>query len=289
MNKLAALAKLTRIEHSLMLIVAVVAGELLAGGIPPIKILLLGLITPFFVSMSAFAINDYFDVKADTVNKRLERPLVSGALSKKEASAAAILFMFVGLVASFFISTAAFTIAVAFGVLGFLYSYKLKDIVLIGNIYVAFTYLIPFVYGSVVVSGGVNFNIILISFIVFLAGLAREIHGMVRDIQGDALARKTQNLVKILGAYRSSSLAFILYMESIALSFYLFFFRVPFQYNLVYILPVLAGNLMFFYVARGYLIKNDRKFFDFARNISLLGMGVGLLGYLGAALVYIYI
>ena len=64
-----------------MLVIAVVAAELLAGGLPATGVLALSLITPIFVSMGSFAINDYFDIGVDRLNRKKNRPLVSGALT----------------------------------------------------------------------------------------------------------------------------------------------------------------------------------------------------------------
>ncbi|EQD78308.1 UbiA prenyltransferase [mine drainage metagenome] len=74
MNKLVAVLKLTRIEHSVMLVIAVLAGELIvARHLPGAYVLLLSLIVPIFVSMGSFAINDYFDVEVDTLNKKVQK------------------------------------------------------------------------------------------------------------------------------------------------------------------------------------------------------------------------
>ncbi|MEM3228556.1 MAG: hypothetical protein QW549_03130, partial [Candidatus Micrarchaeaceae archaeon] len=71
MNKIGAILRLTRIEHSVMLIIAVVAAELIASrSLPDYFVLALSLITPIFISMASFAINDYFDIETDRLNKK---------------------------------------------------------------------------------------------------------------------------------------------------------------------------------------------------------------------------
>src|SRR5580693_789608 len=104
MNKLVALAKLTRIEHSVMLIIAVVAAELIVGGMPPLTIFILSLLTPALISMGAFAINDYFDVETDRANKMMHRPIVAGAISKESAYSIAIACFLIGTALSLFIN-----------------------------------------------------------------------------------------------------------------------------------------------------------------------------------------
>jgi geranylgeranylglycerol-phosphate geranylgeranyltransferase len=204
MNKLAAFLRLTRIEHSVMLIIAVVAAELISGGIPGLGILILSILSPALISMGAFAINDYFDVETDRANKRKERPLVSGAISKESALAIAVALLLAGVALSFFINLSAFIIAAIFAGLAYLYSYGLKDTLLLGNAYIALSMAIPFLYGNFVVALQLNPNILLISFVVFLSGLAREIHGMIRDRSGDARIRRSRNLVRSIGVRKSA-------------------------------------------------------------------------------------
>ena len=289
MNKLIAVAKLTRIEHSVMLMLAVVAAELVVGGIPPATIFVLSLLTPALVSMGAFAINDYFDVEADRANKRTSRPIVAGAISKRSALLVAIITFAAGSLLSIFINPYAFAIAVLFSVLAYLYSYKLKDMVLTGNVYIAFSMVIPFVYGNLVVVQSISMNIILISFVVFLSGLAREIHGMIRDKEGDIKIRRSRNLVYHLRADKAATFALILYLEAVAISLFMFVYSLPFMYNLVYIAPVMLANAMFVYVSLGYKFRKDRGFHDLSRNLSLAGMLIAILAFLFAALFYVYI
>ncbi len=281
------LAKLTRIEHSFMLVVAVLAGELISGRLPALVPLLLSFITPIFISMGSFAINDYFDVESDRLNKRYDRPIVSGKITKKEALFVASASFATGMIASAFINAYAFIIAVVFGLLAILYSYRLKDLLLLGNIDIALSMAIPFIYGNFVVSSSLTPNIILISFVVFLSGLAREIHGMIRDYEGDKKARKTKNLIRYFGDKKSAYMAFVLYMEAIAISIFMFFYEKPFLFNIAYIAPILVVDSMLIYVSYAYLFKKGVSFYRFTRNLSLGAMALAIFAYLVAAIAYI--
>jgi geranylgeranylglycerol-phosphate geranylgeranyltransferase len=294
MNKMKAVLKLTRIEHSIMLVIAVIAGEVIALGangiVPSALVIALSIITPVFVSMGSFAINDYYDVKADRANKRMDRPLVNGSLTRKGALQIALISFAIGVLASLFINAYAFVIALVFAVLAILYSYKLKDKLLVGNVYIAFSMVIPFIYGNYVVSTMLRANIVLISIIIFLAGAAREIHGMIRDYKGDATARKSENLLYHVGQNRSAQLAAVLYIEAIMVSIYMFFFTPPFAFNLVYIVPIIITDIALAYIAYGYIVdKKSRGFYSLSRNLSLAVMALSLLAFLAAALVYIRI
>ena len=288
MNRAVAIARLTRVEHSIMLVIAVVAAELISGGIPQLQVLALSIVTPIFVSMGSFAINDYFDVHTDRENRRVERPLVSGALREREAFAIAMISFAIGCLASAFINILAFGIALAFSVLAFLYSYRMKNMLLLGNVYIAFSMVIPFLYGNAITASTLNVNILLISLTVFLSGLAREIHGMIRDYRGDLKVRKARNLIFHIGRERSGWFALTLYIEAIAISIFMFFYRRPFAYNMAYLVPIAIVDVALFLMALGYVRKRYTDgFFRLSRNISLGAMAVAIIIYLASALVYI--
>ncbi len=293
-DRVMGLLKLTRIEHSIMLVLAVIAAELETvglGGLPQFGIIALSIITPIFLSMASFAINDYFDVETDRANRRFDRPLVSGAVSKKAALYTAGASFIIGVAASFPINFYAFMLAIMFGVMAFLYSYRLKDTLLLGNVYIALSMVVAFIYGDLVVSGYIAQSIIIISIIIFLSGLAREIHGMIRDYDGDAKVRRMRGLVHYIGAPKSATIALVLYAEAVAISIFAFFFYEPFLYNALYMIPILIADAALMYVAIGYFkrieagaLKRSSQFFISARNISLGAMALALVAYLIAPL-----
>ncbi len=287
-NKAEAIIRLTRIEHSVMLAIAVIAAEIITKALPGALALMLSLATPIFISMGAFALNDYFDVAADTVNK-MRRPLVIGAMSRKEALAVGIGTLLIGIAASVFINMSALIVALVFALIAVLYSYRLKDMPLVGNVFIALSMAIPFIYGDFVVSNALQPSIVMISLVVFLGGLAREIHGMMRDYAGDAKARHTKNVVHHLGIERASYAALILYAEAIIISVYMFFSTAPFAYNAVYVIPILVVDAVLLYIAIEYTRSPSRRFFNSARNISLGAMAASILIFLAAALLYVYI
>jgi geranylgeranylglycerol-phosphate geranylgeranyltransferase len=293
-GRLVAILKLTRIEHSLMLVIAVMAAELDTvglAGLPKPSIIALSVITPIFLSMASFAINDYFDIETDRANRRFERPLVSGAISPQAALGTAIISFLVGVIASFFINFYAFVLAIVFGAMAFMYSYRLKDTLLLGNVYIALSMVVAFIYGDLVVSDLIAQSIIIISIIIFLSGLAREIHGMIRDYEGDAKVRKMKGLVHYIGVRKSAVIALVLYTEAVVISIFAFFFYQPFLYNALYIAPILVADAALMYVAVGYVdrtesgaLRGSMPFFKSARNISLGAMSLALLAYLIAPL-----
>lgn len=293
MSKLRAFLRLTRIEHSVMLVLAVIAAELISGRIVIGVGFVASLITPILVSMGSFAINDYFDAETDRANGFKDRPIVSGVIPKKEAFNWAVGLLAVGALVSALINIYALVIAVVFAVLAFLYSYRLKDTLLVGNIYIAFSMVIPFIYGDFVVSNSFNMIIILVSITIFLSGLAREIHGMIRDKDGDSKVRRSKNLLHYITPKAAGVIALLLYLEAIFVSLYMFIYYPvlypgfpPFYHNIVYLVPIVIADLILFYVAFGELMVkvNRKRFHNLSRNLSLAAMGMALVAYLAAAI-----
>jgi geranylgeranylglycerol-phosphate geranylgeranyltransferase len=276
--------KLTRIEHSLMLVFAVLIGELLAfGSIKNFNLdtlaFISSLIVPSLLSMSAFAINDYLDYESDLINKRFDRPIVAKIIKRDEALVISIFLFILSLVLSFFLNKIAFAIAFIFGIFSFIYSLKLKDIALVGNLYVALCMAIPIIFGGIV-AGSLNQKHIFIFSIILFAGIAREIAQSIRDYKGDVIARGSKNIVHLIGKRKSAVISSVLYILAIFLSFVLFFFFEPYKLNIIYAILVGACDILLFYVATFSLFNyNNIEFMRKTRNITLIAMFLALLGF----------
>ncbi|MEO0249941.1 MAG: UbiA family prenyltransferase, partial [candidate division WOR-3 bacterium] len=214
MFKIGEFFRLVRIEHALMLAVAVIIGEVIAlGGIPPLgQVFLLSLLVPVLSEMGSFALNDYVDVEADRINKRVERPLVAGTISTgfalKFSAAAFILSTLLALA----INWVALMVAAVFNVLSVLYSLRLKDLPLVGNMYIAATMGIPFIFGAVVFGIEPTATIWVIAALGFVSGLAREIVKTVEDMEGDLEARKANTLPMVVGRTNALAMASSLFL-----------------------------------------------------------------------------
>jgi geranylgeranylglycerol-phosphate geranylgeranyltransferase len=235
--------------------------------------------------MASFAVNDYFDIEVDRLNKK-NRPLVKGHLKPSHALYISAFLFIIGVGASAMINTYTLAIAIIFTALAILYSYRMKELFLLGNIYIAFTMVIPFVFGNYVVSSGLTNGIILVSVMVFMSGLAREIHGTIRDYKGDIKVRNVRSLPKVLGVGTSALIALVLYVMAIITSGYLFFTVAPFMTNLIYGVIITVSDLMLLYVAVGYVLERSQKFYEKTRNVSLVSMGLALVAIALSALIH---
>ena len=285
MGKIKDIIKLTRIEHSLMLIIAVVAAEMIALGLPGTNVLILSIITPVFISMGAFAINDYFDIETDRINRK-KNPLLKGSLKPVDALYITAVSMIIGIAASAMINAYCFAIAIIFAALSILYSYRMKNMLLLGNAYIAVSMAIVFIFGAYVVSNVIRPAVLLIIAMIFLSGLAREINGTVRDMEGDVKARKVRTLPVVIGRKAAVAVAFILYMIAIGITLYLFLEIQPFMYNFYYGVLIAISDILVFNSGIIFLL-GDKKSYRRARNTSLAGMGLALIAILIASFAYI--
>jgi geranylgeranylglycerol-phosphate geranylgeranyltransferase len=267
-----------------MLALAAAIGAIVAlGAVPALSFLFLAALPPFFIELASFSLNDLLDVKSDRINKRTDRPLVTGDVSRNEAFDIVVVGFAAGNAVAYLISWQAFAISLAFSVLAIAYNAKLKDVALLGNFYIALTMAIPFAYGSIIASGAFTADAAILASIAFVVGLAREIMKTTEDVEGDRKGRHAQTLPMLLGMRNSLHLASFLYLLAIALS-YLPYASASSTYhnNLAYALPVAVTGALLLYVAWG-CASRGRHFLKQGRSISLLALGIGLLGFLAGA------
>jgi len=147
-----------------------------------IKIMLFAAFTGSFAASAGYVINDYFDVKIDRIN-RPQRPVASGLIKQSEAAAIYMVLFTASLFLSSYINVFAFLIVLITANLLFLYSYKLKRVILAGNFIIAFLTGLAFIYGGVAVN-----NIMAAVFpalLAFLINFSREILKAIEDLEGD--------------------------------------------------------------------------------------------------------
>jgi geranylgeranylglycerol-phosphate geranylgeranyltransferase len=271
------LAKLTRVEHGVMYAIAVIIGVLLTGSLPSQEILVLACLVALLSEMGAFSLNDYFDVGADRANNRTDRPLVSGKISPSFALFFGIFCILASLIAAFFISEKIFILTIFLDALAILYNLKLKLLPLIGNVYIAFTMGIPFVFGNFVVEERIASVNVILFFLGFIAGLAREIIKSIEDMKGDKAQRKAATLPILLGEDKSLLFAVSLYVLFLPISFLPFLYLKAniVSYVLFFVAVVLVAANIFYSLRRNY-----KK----ARVFSLIAFAFGLLAYLSTLL-----
>ena len=279
-----AYVRLFRIEHALLLAVAVLLGELLSGALPALPLLSCSLAVPVFIEMGSFALNDYFDVKTDKANKRHDRPIAAGEIAPQTALIAAALCYIVGIAAALPLPAAALYITLIFAFLSLIYNFKLKELPLVGNLYISASMAIPFLFGSLVVAPEIYARIWAIALVAAVAGLGREIIKSAEDMEGDIKHRNARTLPVVIGRKNALLLSALLYAALVPLLLSPFAFGL--RANILSLGLVLLTAFPFAAMA-AMAARADEK--DHAaliplRKASLLALGVGLLGYAASLL-----
>ena len=245
-----------------------------------IPVLAEAFVTGFAVCAFSMVANDYYDIEVDRVNQPT-RPLPSGAVSKREAAAIAGLTLVVGLAAALAtLSLAAVLIAGLYALLAWLYDYRVKKYGLVGNLIVASSLAIPFIYGGVV-SGGDVFGSLLLFMAAtsLLAGVGREVVKAMADVPGDQ-KRGIRSYAAVHGLKAASAVGALFFLLAVVTSALpLFVIKVDVFYRFGVVLPAVA----FAYLAYSILTHADTKGALRVKKTALMGMLLGLVVFIGGA------
>jgi geranylgeranylglycerol-phosphate geranylgeranyltransferase len=290
MSKAKAIWELTRLEHGLMLCVAILIGALVASQeLPDALKFFLAFMTALLIEASTFALNDYYDYEIDKANGRMDRPLVRGELTKRDALVVFAVLFPLGIASSFFVNMTCFLIAVISAVLAVAYDAVLKRYKPVGNLYIAYSMAIPFVFGATATleTSSLTFDIPLVivvaASVAFLAGVGREAMKDIQDADGDK-KMGVRSVATMAGVRAASAYAAVFYIAAIALAF-VPFLRSSFDVyylNPFYIVPVLITDAMLIYICYA-LLSGVTKEYRTLRKLSLAALFVGLMGFLAGA------
>ena len=297
MKKLMAVWQLVRLEHGVMIFIAILIGSIIAqkalniAGFPPVDKLVLTFFTALFLEASTFALNDYYDLEIDRKNKRVDRPLVRGDLSPKTALYLFFIFFPLGIICSYFVNYTCFIIALITALFAILYDVKLKKIKLLGNFYIAYVMAIPFIFGGAAVLEGIGFSIripqviFILALIAFLTGSGREIMKDVMDYKGDREGG-VKSFPRYIGIRRSNIVAACFYISAIFLSLLPFFMSSfeMYYYNFYYLILVLVTDIILFVISLQLFFKKEVNM-KLHRKTTLIAIFIGLIAFLLGAFV----
>ena len=218
LNKARAIFELLRPELPIAAGVCVVAGQIVAlARLPSPTLALLGFLTGFLISGSAMVTNDYFDLEVDRVNHP-NRPLPSGRVTMLELWTLTALLTITGLTSAALISSLNLVLAAATWLIAIAYNWKLKETGLPGNIMVATSVGMTFVFGGAT-AGRIGKGIVLIfGALAFLFDLGEEIAGGAMDVRGDE-KRRVKSLALIYGRETALKITAIIFFCFGILSF----------------------------------------------------------------------
>jgi geranylgeranylglycerol-phosphate geranylgeranyltransferase len=211
-------ADLVRIELPLAAGVCVIAGEVIGlGGIPTATETALGFLVGFLIGAAAMASNDIFDLEVDGVNAP-ERPLPSGRISVKAVAAVTALLAALGLAAAAFLGLAPFIAAAVTLAIGVFYNWKGKEYGLAGNLMVAVSVAMTFIFGGLAVGAAAEPMVWFFGIMALLFDLGEEISNGVLDAEGDG-KRGARSLARMRGRTYATNAAGLCFAAIIVIGF----------------------------------------------------------------------
>ncbi len=241
----------------------------------------LGFLTGFFLCAYSMAANDIYDLEVDRVN-RPDRAIPSGRVSVGEASRLSLVGLAVGLACSVLsLNPLAVAIAAAYAFLSWLYNSRAKRTGLAGNLIVASSLAIPFVYGGAVTGGSMTGSLLLMmAFTAFFSGVGREVVKGIADVEGDA-KRNVNSIARSRGPGLASAVGASFFLLAVLTSW------VPLITGLaneLYTFGVMVPDVIFLYLAVAIVAKHEPSSAHRVKRVALAGMTVGLLVFVGGAL-----
>ncbi len=242
--------------------------------------LALGFLTGFFICAYSMAVNDIYDLDVDRVN-RPERPIPSGRISVQDASRVSFAVLGLGIGCSIFsLSQLAVAIAVVYAFLSWLYNSKAKKTGFPGNLIVASSLAIPFIYGGAISGGSIGGSLLLMmALTAFFSGVGREVVKAMADIEGDA-KRNVNSVARSRGLTVASRVGALYFVLAVLTSW------VPLITGLadqLYTYGVLVPDVIFLYLAVAIVVRHEPASAFRVKRVALAGMTVGLLVFIGGA------
>lgn len=247
----------------------------------------LGILTYFFATGSSMAINDYYDIEIDKIN-RPKRPIPSGKLTLNQAKyiyiITVLLAIFISLFHSMFLDSKFLIVIIVmfFCFIGWFYASIGKKSGFPGNILVSFSLPIGFIYGAILTTSFIPIYIYFFALNCFFGLLAREIIKGCEDTEGDK-NEGVKTLAIKFGIRKATYISLVFTL--IAIFSYIGIIFTPIInpiFFLIFMIPCVAVLL---YAIIKMLNKNlNKKAFNQISLILKIGGFLGLISFIFASI-----
>ena len=273
MSKTIDLMLLTRPVNSIMVGFAVVVGISVSA---PNQLLsvpaLLGFLTGFLISSYSMIVNDCYDLEVDRINSP-DRPLASGRIHPRTAGVFAGIMLTLGLISSILIGLDTFIIASVFAAIAWIYNYQGKKQMLLGNMMVAASVSIPYIYGGATVGMIGDLLLWFLALTSFLAATGREIIKTIADVDGDA-ARQVKSIARVYGSRIAAYAGAFFFLGAVASTV------IPIlvgEVGIVFTVLILIPDILFIYAAVRIIMDYSKLKALQIKKIALIGMIIGMV------------
>jgi geranylgeranylglycerol-phosphate geranylgeranyltransferase len=273
MSKTIDLMLLTRPVNSIMVGFAVIVGISVSA---PNQLLsvptLLGFLTGFLISSYSMVVNDWYDLEVDRINSP-DRPLASGRIHPKTAAVFAGIMLTLGLISSILIGLDTFIIASVFAAIAWIYNYRGKKQMLLGNMMVAASVAISYIYGGATV-GMIDDRLLwFLALTSFLAATGREIIKTIADVNGDA-ARQVKSIARVYGSRIAAYAGAFFFLGAVGSTV------IPIlvgEVGIVFTVLILIPDILFIYAAVRIIMDYSKLKALQIKKLALIGMIIGML------------
>ena len=245
---------LTRPLNGLIAFISVILGAFISSGnINIFYEVMIVAISAFLLTSAGNALNDFWDVDADRINKP-SRPIPSGKINRNSALFFAIILFITGTGLGLLVNPVIFALFCLVSVLLVLYTIWMRKILLIGNL------TIGLLTGLTLIAGGISARAIkgaiIPAFFAFLIIVAREIIKDIEDVEGDNITNLSSLPLK-LGQKKAMYISLIFIFSIILFSPLPYFFGIYSIYYLIFV--VFAVDLILIYCVFILLTKLTTK------------------------------
>ena len=227
------------------------------------------------ISGAGNTINDYFDVRIDSIN-RPDRPIPSGRATLKEALYFSYTLFSLGTLLAFWINLICGFIALFNSLLLIFYAKTLKGTLLLGNLSIGYLTGSTFLFGASVF-GFEGLEVLFVLFLLAaLAITAREIVKDIEDIEGDKVEGADTLPIRV-GAKKAGYLAVFIGLLAVLLSPLPYFMQ---MLGVRYLYLVLLADMGFFAAIYQLLVRNNptksSRMFKIAMFFALIAFIAGV-------------
>jgi geranylgeranylglycerol-phosphate geranylgeranyltransferase len=219
--------------------------------------------------------NDHYDIEVDRVNNP-NKPFPTGRISIRTGSIYAVLMLILGMFSAIMIGLTTFIIAVVFAGISWGYNYWGKKKMLLGNMMVAASVAIPYIFGGAAVGRVETPLIWFLALTSFIAATGREVVKTISDVTGDKI-RNVKSIASIYGVHTAALVATILFSAAVASTLLPIIIGIV---GIVFSTLILIPNAIFIYASLRIYRDNSRKNALKIKNLTLIGMIIGMLVFI---------
>ena len=279
MKRIKAIIELARPRNTIISFFGALAGALLVSTAPEAGITLAAF-SAMLVLAGGNAINDYYDLEADKIN-RPKRPIPSGSITRQGALAVSTILFITGVIMAGFINTYCLLLAAVNTIILVIYARHSKKALLTSNMIVSYLTASVFIYGALAIYSTASYNPAGLTLLEVLAAssffmtLSREIIKDIEDVEGDH-RMKASTLPIVMGEAKAREIAVISGAAAIAISIIPIILTTTGFNTTAYALFITPANLIFI---SAYFQKPSKS-----QKLLVAGMTISLLAFLAGRL-----